>query len=155
MSDERLEDALLREMRAHALAASDSGFTRVEIDPLHLAEIIERAVARPLVLAGETPAWVEELAASWEEEAQDEREDCEEGIALRMEQCAAELRARARARAKPLVMPPAEPQPDAPTDIAALPDFWDERRRRQGKPDLSRCAAELRIALRAKGGEHG
>lgn len=47
----------------------------------------------------------------------------------------------------PLVLPPAEPQPDAPTDIAALPDYWDARRRRQEKPDLSRCAAELRVAL--------
>ena len=44
---------------------------------------------------------------------------------------------------------PIDAQPDlsAPTDIAALPDYWDERRRRQGKPDLSRCAAELRVAL--------
>ena len=53
----------------------------------------------------------------------------------------------ARERRLPLELAPAEPQPDAPTDIAALPDYWDERRRRQGKPDLSRCAAELRIAL--------
>jgi hypothetical protein len=52
--------------------------------------------------------------------------------------------------ARRLVLPPAEPQPDAPTDIARLPDYWDERRRKQGKPDLSRCAAELRIALAAK-----
>lgn len=42
---------------------------------------------------------------------------------------------------------PGEPQPDAPKLVSALPDYWDERRRRQGKPDLSRCAAELRIAL--------
>jgi hypothetical protein len=47
----------------------------------------------------------------------------------------------------PLVLPPAEPQPDAPTDIAALPNYWDERRAKQQKPDKSRCAAELRIAL--------
>jgi hypothetical protein len=40
-----------------------------------------------------------------------------------------------------------EADPDAPKDIAALPDYWDERRKRQGKPDLSRCAAELRVAL--------
>lgn len=46
-----------------------------------------------------------------------------------------------------LELPPAEPQPDAPTDIAKLPDWWDERRRKQHKPDRSRCAAELRIAL--------
>ncbi|HEX5659820.1 MAG TPA: hypothetical protein VFX59_21645 [Polyangiales bacterium] len=46
-----------------------------------------------------------------------------------------------------LKLAPAEPQPDAPTDIAALPDYWDERRKKQGKPDLSRCAAELRVAL--------
>lgn len=55
--------------------------------------------------------------------------------------------AAASVPAQRLVLPPAEPQPDAPTDIAALPDYWDERRRRQGKPDLSRCAAELRRAL--------
>lgn len=46
-----------------------------------------------------------------------------------------------------LELQPAEPQPDAPTDIAALPAYWDERRRKQGKEDKSRCAAELRIAL--------
>jgi hypothetical protein len=89
------DDELL-EMRAHARLANDAGFTRVEIDPLHLCEIIDRALARRLVLA------------------------------------------------------PGEPQADAPTDLALLPDYWDERRRKQGKPDLSRCAAELRIALRAK-----
>lgn len=54
-----------------------------------------------------------------------------------------------RAFLQQLVLAPAEPQPDAPTDIARLPDYWDERRRRQGKPDLSRCAAELRLALAA------
>lgn len=43
------------------------------------------------------------------------------------------------------------PDPDAPTTIAALPDYWDERRKRQGKPDLSRCAAELRVALASSG----
>jgi hypothetical protein len=47
----------------------------------------------------------------------------------------------------PLVLAPAEPQPDAPTNIADLPAYWDERRAKQGKPDKSRCAAELRIAL--------
>jgi len=47
----------------------------------------------------------------------------------------------------PLVLAPAEPQPDAPTEVSALPDYWDERRRKQQKPDLSRCASELRIAL--------
>jgi len=50
-------------------------------------------------------------------------------------------------RPPPLVLAPAEPQPDAPTDIAQLPAYWDERRAKQGKPDKSRCAAELRIAL--------
>lgn len=49
-----------------------------------------------------------------------------------------------------LVLAPAEPQPDAPVDIAKLPDYWDARRRQQGKPDLSRCAAELRLALAAR-----
>ena len=58
----------------------------------------------------------------------------------------ARVRAESVAAAR-LVLPPAEPQPDAPTDISALPDYWDERRRLQQKPDLSRCAAELRIAL--------
>jgi hypothetical protein len=49
--------------------------------------------------------------------------------------------------AAPLVLAPAEPQPDAPTHIPSLPDYWDERRAKQQKPDKSRCAAELRIAL--------
>jgi hypothetical protein len=49
-----------------------------------------------------------------------------------------------------LVLAPGEPQPDAPTDIAKLPAYWDERRRLQGKPDRSRCAAELRIALASR-----
>ena len=39
----------------------------------------------------------------------------------------------------------------AAQDDGRVSDYWNERRRRQGKPDLSRCAAELRIALRAKG----
>ena len=47
----------------------------------------------------------------------------------------------------PLVLAPAEPQADAPTDITRLPNYWDERRAKQQKPDKSRCAAELRIAL--------
>jgi hypothetical protein len=47
----------------------------------------------------------------------------------------------------PLVLAPAEPQPDAPTHIPSLPDYWDQRRAKQQKPDKSRCAAELRIAL--------
>lgn len=51
---------------------------------------------------------------------------------------------RGRRDAKPVV---AEPQPDAPTDVAQLPDYWDARRKAQGKPDTSRCAAELRVAL--------
>jgi hypothetical protein len=93
---EQLDEAALAEMRAHALMANGSGFPRVEIDPLHLVEILDRLLTR-------------------------------------------------------LKLAPAEPQPDAPTDLARLPDYWDERRRKQGKPDLSRCAAELRIALRAKG----
>ena len=35
----------------------------------------------------------------------------------------------------------------APLDIEKLPDFWDARRVRLGKPDKSTCAAELRLAL--------
>jgi hypothetical protein len=54
---------------------------------------------------------------------------------------------------QPLVLAPAEPQPDAPTNIAALPDYWDERRAKQQKPDKSRCAAELRIALASSAGD--
>lgn len=46
--------------------------------------------------------------------------------------------------------PKAAPSPNAPTDIAALPDWWDARRLAQGKPDASRCAAELRVALASK-----
>jgi hypothetical protein len=47
-------------------------------------------------------------------------------------------------------MQPIQPDPDAPTDIALLPNYWDARRERDGKPDLSRCGAELRIALDAQ-----
>jgi hypothetical protein len=42
---------------------------------------------------------------------------------------------------------PIEPDADAPLDVHALPAFWDARRAAQGKPDASRCAAELRRAL--------
>ena len=35
----------------------------------------------------------------------------------------------------------------APLDVDALPDYWDARRVRLGKPDKSTCAAELRRAL--------
>jgi len=59
-------------------------------------------------------------------------------------------RAEVLAEVARLVLAPAEPQPDAPTEVSALPDYWDERRRKQQKPDLSRCAAELRIALADK-----
>jgi hypothetical protein len=50
--------------------------------------------------------------------------------------------------------PSAEPitvgaDPSAPKRVAELPAYWDERRKRQGKPDTSRCAAELRVALEA------
>lgn len=41
------------------------------------------------------------------------------------------------------------PRPGAPLDIAALPDWWDEQRRADGKPDASTCGAELRLALKA------
>ncbi len=52
--------------------------------------------------------------------------------------------------------PPQQPtevtaDPEAPLDVAALPDFWDGRRPRQGKTDKSRCAAELRRALGQSG----
>lgn len=39
--------------------------------------------------------------------------------------------------------------PDAPRKVADLPDFWDRRRLLEGKPDTSRCAADLRQALEA------
>lgn len=45
-----------------------------------------------------------------------------------------------------------EPDPEAPLDVAALPDYWDARRERLGKPDKSTCAAELRRALEHGGG---
>jgi hypothetical protein len=45
---------------------------------------------------------------------------------------------------------PVEPDPDAPKDVEALPAYWDARRRAQGKPDASRCGAELRVALGAE-----
>lgn len=59
------------------------------------------------------------------------------------------MRGALNAVAPRVASPAIEPHGDAPTDIAALPDYWDERRKRQGKPDLSRCAAELRVALAA------
>jgi hypothetical protein len=48
--------------------------------------------------------------------------------------------------------PPAEPRAveaaeDAPLLIGDLADYWDARRKAQGKPDASTCAAELRRAL--------
>lgn len=42
---------------------------------------------------------------------------------------------------------PVAPDLHAPTVPSALPDFWDYRRLTDGKPDKSRCAAELRMAL--------
>jgi hypothetical protein len=39
----------------------------------------------------------------------------------------------------------------APLDVAALPAHWDERRRREGKLDTSRCGADLRRALAVSG----
>jgi uncharacterized coiled-coil protein SlyX len=42
---------------------------------------------------------------------------------------------------------PVEADPEAPQNAALLPAFWDARRAREGKPDKSRCAAELRVAL--------
>jgi hypothetical protein len=45
-----------------------------------------------------------------------------------------------------------DPDADAPREVAALPDWWDARRAAQGKPDASRCAAELRVALAAGDG---
>lgn len=41
--------------------------------------------------------------------------------------------------------------PNAPKDPALCPDYWDRRRELEGKPDLSRCAADLRVALAARG----
>lgn len=37
--------------------------------------------------------------------------------------------------------------PNAPPVVGHLPDYWDQRRERQGKPDASTCAADLREAL--------
>lgn len=47
---------------------------------------------------------------------------------------------------------PVKADPCAPTNIAALPDYWDARRAREGKPDLSRCGADLRQALASSAG---
>ena len=44
-------------------------------------------------------------------------------------------------------MRPVHEDPNAPHTLAALPDYWDERRHRQGKPDASTCAADLSVAL--------
>jgi hypothetical protein len=40
--------------------------------------------------------------------------------------------------------------PNAPLHIGLLPDYWDERRERESKPDTSRCAADLRQALASR-----
>jgi predicted RNA-binding Zn-ribbon protein involved in translation (DUF1610 family) len=40
-----------------------------------------------------------------------------------------------------------EADPEAPQNIELLPNYWDARRAREGKPDLSRCGADLRAAL--------
>jgi uncharacterized protein YdbL (DUF1318 family) len=50
---------------------------------------------------------------------------------------------------KPAEPSPVEPDPDAPKGVEALPSYWDARRKAQGKPDASRCGAELRVALAA------
>jgi hypothetical protein len=42
---------------------------------------------------------------------------------------------------------PVKPDPDAPHVVGELAAYWDERRHRQGKPDLSTCAADLAVAL--------
>lgn len=44
-------------------------------------------------------------------------------------------------------MRPVQADPAAPHTLADLPNFWDARRHRQGKPDLSTCAADLSVAL--------
>lgn len=43
-----------------------------------------------------------------------------------------------------------EADPLAPQHIGMLPDYWDERREREGKPDKSHCAADLRQALASR-----
>lgn len=48
--------------------------------------------------------------------------------------------------ALPRPAPLAQPRPDAPLEIMALPDWWDAQRASLGK-DKSICAAELRLAL--------
>ncbi len=78
--DERIDAAGLAEMYGVTRVAIDSGFTRVEIDPLHLAEILDRLLA-----AERTPAWVEQLAADWER-----------SVGMLPSECAAALRARAK-----------------------------------------------------------
>jgi hypothetical protein len=42
---------------------------------------------------------------------------------------------------------PVARDPHAPAEIGKLPAHWDERRKRQGKPDASTCGADLRHAL--------
>lgn len=46
---------------------------------------------------------------------------------------------------------PVKADPLAPTDPTKLQAFWNNRRQRDGKPDESRCGAELRRALIANG----
>jgi hypothetical protein len=118
------------------------------------AELLHCATFAPLVLAPaepqpdistpKPPRWAVDLASRWEGEQAGNYHAVRDA-----ETYASDLLAAAAIGDLPLVLAPAEPQPDAPTDISQLPDYWDERRRKQQKPDLSRCAAELRIALDA------
>lgn len=48
---------------------------------------------------------------------------------------------------KPHELADVRSDPRAPYDIARLPDYWDQRRAAEGKPDKSRCGADLRQAL--------
>jgi hypothetical protein len=53
-------------------------------------------------------------------------------------------------RATPDELVPVSADPKAPQHVAMLADYWDERREREGKPDKSRCAADLRQALASR-----
>jgi hypothetical protein len=66
------------------------------------------------------------------------------GQAPKLDAATLERELREIAAAAPSVV---QPEPQAPIRLRLLPDFWDARRKQQGKGNTSRCAAELRIAV--------
>jgi hypothetical protein len=108
-----------------------------------------------------TPDWtpggslqptIPQLIAYWKrsiaeyDRADPARSSHRDGMRYQMAECVAQLES-ARPYAEPRTLYTGKVDPDAPKDEYDLPDFWDARRRREGRPDASRCADELRVAL--------